>query len=239
MNLVIDEGNTRTKVAWFEGNRLKDVQTYSVPFQEITLDHFELEKCINCIISSVKNPKSAYIDFLNRFASGLYLDSQTPIPIQNCYQTKATLGNDRIAAAVGAWEQFKGKNILIIDAGTAITYEYLTEKGDYLGGAISPGMSLRFEVLNKSTSNLPKVVPQRAIQIVGKTTESAIQSGVINGILHEIDGVINNFLATNINTSVLGTGGDINFFDKNLKNSIFVLPNLVLMGLNRILLYNA
>lgn len=239
MNLVIDEGNTRTKTALFEGETLIHIRTFECAFDEIDIQELSHSSCECCIVSSVKNSKSHFDTFLNQFKIGIYLDAQTPIPISNLYKSKDTLGNDRLAAAVGAWDQARHKNILVIDAGTAITYEYLTEAHEYLGGSISPGMALRFEILNKGTSNLPNVSKSEKINMIGTNTVEAIQAGVIKGICHEIDGVIDQFLATYINTSVIGTGGDINFFDKNLKNSIFVLPNLVLNGLNRILIYNA
>lgn len=238
MNLVIDEGNTRTKVAIFDGKDLMELKIVQQNLMDVaTMDDF-IDKTDACIISSVKYGKEHYKALLDCFGKGIYLDHLTPLPIKNQYKTKETLGKDRIAAAVAGNTIAPDENVLVIDAGTALTFEYITSNGIYLGGNISPGLEMRLKALNKGTKMLPQVSLKEDVDRIGTTTSSAIRSGVVNGMVYEIDGVISEFIASFEKTCVLGTGGNINFFDRKLKNSIFVLPNLVLTGLNRILLYN-
>ena len=149
-----------------------------------------------------------------------------------------TLGKDRLAAAVGANYLQPGKDLLVIDAGTAITYELIDASGSYLGGNISPGMTTRFRALNLFTEKLPLVVEQEYIPLVGTDTETAIQAGVVNGIVCEMDGYIEMLRLKYPNLLVFLTGGHSFYFERRLKNSIFADINLVLTGLNRILEYN-
>jgi len=139
---------------------------------------------------------------------------------------------------VGAHNLFPDSNILVIDAGTAITYDLLTAEGTYLGGNISPGIEMRFKALNQFTGKLPKIEKADQNILFGKTTEQAIRAGVQNGVVYEIEGTINSFKDFYKNLKVIITGGDAEFFEKKLKNSFFVSPNLTNLGLNRILEYN-
>lgn len=200
-------------------------------------EHTQLNQAI---LSSVKPVDEELIRFLSQnFQLFIELDHHTPLPIENLYETPETLGKDRIAAAVGANELFPGQNILIIDAGTAITYDVVSEKNEFLGGNISPGLQMRFKALNHFTGKLPLINYSDEFQLIGRNTEEAIRDGVQNGILYEIERTIETFNRNYENLQIVMTGGDSIFFDKKLNYSIFVHFNLTLIGLNRILEHNA
>ena len=240
MNLVIDIGNTRTKVAVFHRGEV----LITIPFDHIEVSHIELlkreyEELNKVIVSSVKDyPEELRAYLQTVFETFIELDATTPLPIENCYQTKETLGKDRIAAVVGAYDLYPDTNILVIDAGTAITYDILTAEGKYLGGNISPGLEIRFKALNHFTGKLPKVEQADQNKLFGATTEEAIRAGVQNGTVYEADATISAFKEFYNNLKVIITGGDAEFFDNKLKNSFFVHFNLTSLGLNRILEHN-
>ncbi|MEN6452800.1 MAG: type III pantothenate kinase [Prolixibacteraceae bacterium] len=240
MNLVIDIGNTRIKLAVFNDDDLM----FNVPLDELKVNDLQLlldeyPQLNKAILSSVRN----YPDEIHRFLSssfGLFIEFTplTPIPIANLYKTPETLGMDRLAAVIGASCFFPGENILVIDAGTAVTYDLITKNNEYLGGNISPGLGIRFKALSQFTAKLPLVTPQMEFQAMGKDTESAIRAGVQLGLLFEAEQTIQYFNTIYANLKVIFTGGDAEFFDKNLKNTIFVQFNLALFGLNKVLEYN-
>jgi type III pantothenate kinase len=240
MNLVIDIGNTRTKFTIFN----KDEIAITVPVDEFKAEHIDLLKnehpqLTKSIISSVKDySPELKIKLRESFETFIELDSETSLPIQNNYKTKETLGKDRIAAVVGANYLYPGTNLLIIDAGSAITYDFINEKGHYLGGNISPGINMRYSALNNYTGKLPLVCQQESNILYGNTTETAIRAGVQNGVIYEVEKTIDTFKEFYNKLEVIITGGDVKFFDKKLKNSFFVNFNLVGIGLNRILEYN-
>lgn len=240
MNLVIDIGNSRTKFSVF--NRGKVLIT--VPVDEFKPEHIfvlkdEHPELSKVILSATKNYSEELKKALQQnFEQFIELDSNTPLPIQNCYETKDTLGKDRIAAVVGAYDLYPKNNLLIIDAGTAITYDILNDKKQYLGGNISPGIDMRFKALNQFTDKLPLVKQQKYDKLFGTSTENAIRAGVQNGVIFEVDKTIDTFKEFYNNLKVIITGGNAEFFEKKLKNSFFVHFNLIAMGLNRILEYN-
>lgn len=240
MNLVIDIGNTRIKLALFNERDLM----FNVPLDELKKEHIQVlldehADLKNVIVSSVRDyPEELKTFFQNSFENFIELDANTPVPITNQYETPDTLGNDRLAAAVGATELFPGKNVLIIDAGTAITYEIVTDKNEYLGGNISPGLETRYKSLHHFTGKLPLLQATDDFQMIGTNTKSAIQAGVQIGLLFEVQQYMEYFNTIYENLEIIITGGDAKFFDKKLKNSIFVHFNLTLIGLNRILEYN-
>lgn len=240
MNLVIDQGNTVTKFAVFKNGEMLDkvvVQSPDIKFIDGILKKFP--GISSSILSSVADYDENIPGFLQKnIKNFIVLNAATPIPIINLYLSKETLGYDRIADAVGALGVFPGKNILIIDAGTAITIDLLTSKGEFYGGNISPGIDLRFRALHEHTKKLPEVKKRDEFPLLGKTTEEAILAGVLNGVVFEIDGYIDKMTEKYSDLKTILTGGDSKYFDKKLKNSIFVHSNLNLSGLNRILEYN-
>ena len=240
MNLVIDIGNTRTKFSVFNrGEVLITVPVDEFQAQYINVlknEHPSLDKVI---LSSVKEYPPELTDSLKRtFNTFIELDFNTPLPLENKYITKETLGKDRIAAAVGAFDLYPDTNTLIIDAGTAITYDFVNDKNQYLGGNISPGLKIRLRALHQFTGKLPLVEQKENNKLYGQTTEEAILTGVQNGAVYEVEKTIENFKKYYSNLKVIITGGDAEFFAKKLKNSFFVHFNLVALGLNRILEYN-
>jgi type III pantothenate kinase len=240
LNLVIDIGNSLTKLAVFDQNRLVDSVQLEDFDQEIILrlkkQYPELDKAI---LSSVTKHDSTLFQLLQKeFSYFLELSTTTPVPIKNNYRSKATLGLDRLAAAVGATGLFPEKDLLIIDAGTAITYDIVDKKKGFMGGNISPGLKTRFRALHQFTGRLPLLTPTDNWPDIGTTTEEAIQSGVLTGILSEVESVIDKMKSKWPELTIIVTGGDAEFFDKKLKSSIFVKFQITLLGLNRILEYN-
>lgn len=240
MNLVIDIGNTRTKFSVFNRGEI----LITVPVEEFLPDHIEVLKneypnLKKVILSATKDyPDKLRSELQLNFEQFFELNGNTPLPITNCYKTKDTLGKDRIAAAVGAFDLYPENNLLIIDAGTAITYDLVNDKKQYLGGNISPGIDMRFKALHQFTDKLPLVSQKDHNKLFGTTTENAIRAGVQNGVVFEVDKAIDTFKEFYKNLKVIITGGNAEFFDKKLKNSFFVHFNLIALGLNRILEYN-
>ena len=241
MNLVLDIGNSFSKIAVLSKNHTieKLIQTALLEKQVIenTIREFSVQKGI---ISTVRNMDSDIMDFLkNSIPTFIHLMHQTPLPIENLYKTPETLGKDRIAAAVAGNFLYPKSNVLIIDAGTSLTYEFVNDKHQYLGGAISIGLQMRFKSLNQHTAHLPLVKPEKIPPLIGDSTEAAISSGVINGMIAEIEHTISHYQSLYPELKIILTGGDTNFLVNALKSNIFVDPHLVLKGLNIILEYNA
>lgn len=242
MNLVLDLGNTYSKIAVCEGARVIETAGYEkITSREIGYFHKHYDGIQGVIISSVVNYSRELIDYLgNLYETCIELDHSTPIPLENSYRTPETLGYDRMAAAVGAYTICPGKTVLVIDAGTAITYDIVTSDGEFIGGNISPGLEIRFKSLNKFTNRLPHLErPDEKPELLGGSTREAIQSGIVNGLLFELDGFIGAIRQKYPKLQVVLTGGDANYFEGKLKSSIFVNLNLNLIGLNRILEHNA
>lgn len=240
MNLIIDIGNTFTKISVFDKQEVK-TETVSGELQPSDIGEFlmGLSGVDSVIVSAVKDYSPDLKEYLTRnFRVFIELNADTPLPVKNCYKTKDTLGNDRIAAAVGANYLYPKKNVLVVDAGTAITYDLIDENGHYIGGNISPGIEMRFKALNRFTGRLPLVSKKNIDKLVGQTTEEAILAGVMQGVVFEVERTINAFKEIYTNLIVIITGGDAIFFDKKLKNYFFVHFNLIAIGLNRILKYN-
>ena len=169
----------------------------------------------------------------------LRFDQNVPVPIVNRYATPGTLGADRLAAAVGANTIYPNIDILIVDFGTAITIDVVSG-GEFLGGNITPGAAIRFKALHHFTKKLPLCsLNDNPTELFGNTSVSAIECGVVNGIVYEIEGYIRDLQRKYSDLRIIFTGGDSNFFAKRLKNTIFATYDLVAYGLNRILEYNA
>jgi type III pantothenate kinase len=242
MNLVLDLGNTFGKIAVCEHKKVVEAATYEkIRSREISYFHTRYPGLKGVIISSVVNYSREIIDYLrSQYSTCIELDHSTPLPLINRYLTPDTLGYDRIAAAVGAYTIYPDINVLVIDAGTAITYDIVTANGEFLGGNISQGLEIRFKSLNKYTNRLPLLErPEERPPLLGSSTREAIQSGIVNGLLFEMDGFIEAISKEYPKLQVVLTGGDAKYFVGKLKNSIFVDPNLNLIGLNRILEHNA
>ena len=239
MNLIIDIGNTVAKIAVFKD---KDIV-------EILYDSNQTLECLSDICAKYADEKAivaTVIDLNERVlaqlkslpVSLLWLNEKTLLPVENLYETPETLGYDRMAAVVGAYEQFPGKDILVIDAGTCITYEFIDAAGRYHGGNISPGVQMRFRALHEFTGRLPLVFREGRRLPLGSDTDTAMREGVLKGMEYEISGYITAMKHKYPELLVFLTGGDDFSFDTNLKSIIFADRFLVLKGLNRILNYN-
>ncbi len=235
MNLVIDFGNTRIKAAVFSGTKLHEKFLFSTSQQ--LKSFLEKEKFEHCIVSSVNEPTEEVVRWIDS-GKKLLLTPNLPLPVNIVYATPATLGVDRIAAVCGAIEIFPKRNCLVIDAGTCINYEFIDAEFNYHGGAISPGIKMRFEALHKFTARLPLIKEFNRTELVGNSTESCMTSGVLNGVLAEVNGIIDQYSKKFTDLGVILCGGDAYFFENNLKQPIFAAPDLVLYGLNRILEHN-
>jgi len=238
LNLVIDIGNTRIKSALFVGNMLHTFKIVD-SFEQLLADTEFINKANHAIIGSVVEGLDFFYERLNQIIPTIIFKSSTKIPITNLYQFAATLGSDRLSAAIAAYYLYPNSNVLTIDAGTCIKYNCTNHKNEYLGGAISPGIGMRFKALQQFTSKLPLVEPDWSfIELIGTNTQNSILSGVLNGSVAEVDGIIEDYKRQYPDILVLLTGGDSEFLAKRLKNSIFAHQNLVLKGLNDILNYN-
>ncbi|MDX1544301.1 MAG: type III pantothenate kinase [Christiangramia sp.] len=240
MNLVIDAGNTLVKTAVFQNNRLLEKKSFN---KEEFSEKFEIIRknfpgITHSVISSVASNDSGIISEVKKCYSLLELDRNVKLPFKNDYTTPGTLGKDRIALVGAAVNSYPGRNVLIIDAGTCITYDIKTADEVYLGGAISPGMEMRFKSLHKFTANLPLIKPKPEVELIGKSTETSILSGVINGIRMELKGIIGGYSTEFEDLTVIFTGGDSQILSIPLKNSIFANSNFLLEGLNFILEFN-
>ena len=242
MKLIIDGGNTVIKIAVFEGVKcvFKLKSNYSLWYEnlkKIITQYPKVEKAISSLVSEV-DQKRLELFFEKNNIEYVSLSYETAIPFKNLYQTPSTLGVDRIALMASAVSRFKNKNCLVIDAGSCITYDFINSDSEYYGGTISLGLQMRYKSLNEFTAKLPMLSPEYSNSFVGRTTDEAIHSGVCFALLTEIDGVIKYFSNKYPQMIVILTGGDADFLSKRLKNSIFVLPNFLIEGLNHILDYN-
>ena len=226
MNLVVDIGNTEIKTATFLNGKIVSRSKVN----ELELSKELLKVWGGIIISTVKTVPD--------IKGALILTNQTPLPISIDYKTPTTLGVDRIAAAVGAFALFPNSNTLIIDLGTCATYEFINSKNIYEGGIISPGWKMRLEAMHHFTAKLPKIESQEVVSLIGKSTNECMQSGAFLGLSNEINGIIEQYKAEKNDLRVLMCGGDAKTFESKVKARIFAEPNLVLIGLNRILEYN-
>jgi len=240
MNLIVDQGNTATKLTIFDGEK-KVVE--SCVF--LKKDKKKAEKWIAdraylvkaALVSAVTNDVLAM-----PIANCIQLNENTPLPLVNGYETPQTLGKDRIANAVASWSRNPNKASLVIDLGTCIKYDLVAENGVYLGGNISPGLNMRYRALHEFTDQLPLIAAEEFDYNFGTTTKSSIQNGVQQAIHHEINGFITRYTAQLGALTIFMTGGDLKYFDKGFKSSIFAVPiiwkDLTSYGLNEILSYN-
>jgi len=237
-NLVVDIGNTFTKIAIFERDELIFTGHYNDPGAEVSdtfLSKYNVDKAI---ISTVKKNTEDWEAGLKEQIPVTYFNAGMAKSIHNHYRTPQTLGLDRLAAVIGANYLYPGKDSLVIDGGTCITYDWIDATGNYFGGSISPGLNMRYNALNHYTAVLPVVnKDDRFDSNSGNDTETAIRSGVQNGIKFELNGFIESYIKDKKQLNIILTGGDSIFFDSLLKNSIFAPyiknePYLVLKGLN-------
>lgn len=240
MNLILDIGNSLCKVAVVEHDEIIEivrVASLDCSFFETFLKKYSKIKKV--ILSTVREEDLEVENYLKkRFDYFLKVTHETPLPIKNCYSTPHSLGMDRLMSAVGGCAIFPNKELLIFDLGSAITIDTISRDGNFLGGNISPGMTMRFRALSTFTEKLPLCSGEGNFSLTGKSTEEAIRGGVVFGIKKEIEGYIDDYLAKNNEIVIIFTGGDAKYFVFKVKNTIFVDCDLLLKGLNKVLEYN-
>jgi type III pantothenate kinase len=240
--LALDIGNTAVKAGCFDGPALCEMAAGLTPASAREL--VQRWQPRHVIVSSVAEDAALRADELRKWVPGeivLFSPATTPVPVRNAYATPHTLGADRLAAAVGAAALRPGQNTLVIDAGTALKFDLVTADGTYHGGSIGPGLQMRLRALHEFTGRLPRLelpAPDATIPLVGDSTTGSLLSGVVNGAVAEITGLLGHYRAQHPGLGALLTGGDAAFLAARLPARIFVVPELVLLGLNRILAYH-
>ncbi len=240
-NAVIDIGNSTIKIAIYKGDEFILLQVMENwderEFNQITKGYFVK----NVMVSDVRYVEKPYLPFLKEKFNCFFSDMNVLLPITNAYLSPETLGFDRLAQCVGARKYYPNGNLLVISCGSCITYNFLNHSNEFIGGGISPGINMRFKALHNYTSGLPFVETKDSydvFELIGRTSEESIISGVLHGIRAEIDGIIDSYEENYENLTCIITGGNWSYFAYSLKNKIFAHPNLVLFGLNSILQNN-
>lgn len=239
MNLVLDIGNTRRKAGLFSKNSLVESKVVTDWLIRDLLDYCKQAGVRRIIVSSVAAPDDSLKEPLAQHFDFLELTHETALPFKNRYTTPHTLGKDRLAAVAGAQALLPGQNCFVVDCGTCIKYDLLTEAGEYLGGNIAPGAQMRAKAMHAFTARLPEVEMYLPNDFIGQSTETALQNGAFRGAALEIEGFVGLFQKRFGSMNVILTGGDAFFFEpflniSNLKNE----PHLTLYGLNNILIFN-
>jgi type III pantothenate kinase len=236
INVVVDVGNTTAKVGIFNKHELleehrllreKELKTFIQKIQASAI-----------LISSVSKNEDSLLQAAAHINQKFILTHKLPLPITNTYATPETLGADRLAGVCGAKQLFPSESCLVIDSGTCITYDFIDAEGKYLGGAIAPGLQMRLKAMHEFTSRLPLAEVKEQIPLIGNSTFTYLQSGALNGMQSEIEGMIVRYQQRSPELKVILCGGDTHFFENNLKGAIFAVRNLVLSGLNSILIHN-
>ncbi len=239
MNLTIDIGNTRIKLDIFHND--KSVENRVVcGIDSALIEELMLQYPIKrAIVSSVRGRDASLMTLLeSKFSCVMELDEKVNLPFRLQYQHSETLGKDRIAALMGAWSIKPSSTLLVIDIGTCITYDVLENGTTFIGGNIAPGWRMRLESMHQLTHKLPEVNAEEVEKLLGNSTIEAMQGGSYWGIVYEIEGLINKLKLKHSDIHIFLTGGDSFHFEKQIKNCIFAIPNLVPIGLNQILKYN-
>jgi type III pantothenate kinase len=239
MILTIDVGNTRIKGAVFEGDILIECFGFTkIDLQKKIKNILEIhEKITDLVIAAVGDVEKYSFLAFNNDLNIHFISHKDSFPFYNDYETPQTLGIDRMVLAAGATLQFPNQNRLVIDAGTCVTFDFIDETNKYHGGAIAPGLRLRYESLHNFTAKLPLLTLESPKDLVGKSTSESIHSGVVNGLVYEIDGFIEDYKARYSNFIIILTGGDTDFLAKRLKNTIFANSNFLLESLNQTFQY--
>jgi len=239
MLFAIDIGNTRIKGAVFEYNTVVECFLFSYDELEIEINAIvnKYPECKDVVIAQVRNYSEDYFRQINNVLRWHFITHRSAFPFNNKYATPKTLGIDRMVLSSGAVLLYPGQNRLVIDAGTCVTYDFVNSENNYLGGAISPGIRLRYEALQRQTAKLPLLETKTPSSFIGNSTEESIHAGVVQGLVYEIAGFIERYKKDNPNIIIILTGGDADFLAKRLKNTIFANSNFLLESLNRTFQY--
>lgn len=239
MNLAIDIGNTRTKIGIFNQDEIQTIFVFDnhekIDIAKIIIDH-NIQKAI---VSSTIEIPIYLVEAIKNLKQNIFLDADTKLPFINKYSTKDTLGKDRLALVAAAQIQFPHQNNLIIGCGTCITFNFINNKNEFIGGSIHPGLKMRLQAMHTFTKKLPLIQLEPSTDLIANTTKSNMLTGVLWATSKEIDGMISDYLVKFHQMNVIITGGDTNLLVNRLKNQIFAISNFTLIGLNHILEYNA
>ncbi|MDX2195064.1 MAG: type III pantothenate kinase [Cytophagales bacterium] len=240
MNIAVDFGNTSVKAGYFDHDTFHGMISATGPVELIRIINENLDSKV--VMSTVNSDAIHFVNLIENKDRLLILKQDTPIPIQNLYTSPATLGSDRLAAAIAAAHLYPHRHCLVIDAGTCITYDYLSSAGEYHGGSISPGVGLRFKALHQFTGALPLIAQPYTdydvSQYCGQDTTTSIMSGVLQGAIGEMTYFIDIYKKKYPDITIIITGGNHHFFESRILHAIFAVPELILIGLNRVLIYN-
>ena len=240
MNLILDAGNSYVKIAVFHLDDLvfkcsESYEDFYNSFLKIIQNYSKIEFGI---LSSVGAFSKMDIDKIKLNVNLIELTNCIKLPYSNLYKTPKTLGKDRLALISASMINYSNKNVLVIDAGTCVTFDFVSKEGVYFGGAISLGLRMRLKALFTQTGKLPLVTLKEPKDLIGKNTEESILSGVVRGLEKEIDGTIDSYKQRYSQVNIILTGGDLSFFDKKLKNSIFADEDILFKGMHFILEHN-
>ncbi|MCR5819524.1 MAG: type III pantothenate kinase [Bacteroidaceae bacterium] len=239
MNIIIDIGNTRTKLAVFDRETLVEseaVEGNPVESIKALASRLPIEAGVVSSVTDVADDVAAALSCLP--FPLMSFTAATPVPITNCYRTPQTLGTDRLAAAVGAAWLFEGSYVMIVDAGSCVTFDFVDEKGQYMGGNIAPGIRMRLTAMHEHTRRLPQIETEGELPDTGYDTETALRSGAVRGLQHEIEGYAGWLRKRTGRLTIVLTGGDCDSLHPDIDVPIYTEHNLVAYGLNRVLLYN-
>jgi len=237
MKLIVDLGNSRQKAAVFSGDTII-FQKVSATIYDSLMQIFKEFEITSAILASVVDDFSDISNYIRSKCPLLILNEKTPVPIKNAYLTPETLGKDRLASVVAAASTFPGENVLVIDAGSCIKYDFIDSSEVYWGGSISPGLNMRLKALHTFTGKLPLITLSESAQLTGSNTQQSILSGVVNGAVAEVNGIIEQYNEKYPGLKVVLSGGDSEYLVNKLKSEIFAVTNIVLPGLKIILDYN-
>ena len=232
MNLALDIGNSFLKAGIFKNNNLINYCEFNREYYSNLKSILDKTPITHSIVSNVSESNNQLIALLSKKTNLIKFNSSLKLPFKNRYQTKNTLGKDRIALVSNASKEYPKENVLLIDLGSCITFDFLNSKNEYLGGSISPGLSMRYKSLNSYTANLPLINPKEIDYFIGKNTEDSIHSGIINGIVGELNSTIDKYKSQFKEIRIILTGGDSKFLFNRIKNSIFANSNFLIFGLN-------
>lgn len=240
MNLAIDIGNTRVKYGVFDQHKLLHhgfwlEDDINKGFDQLLTEHPEIRYAIWCQ-SGADRP--LLLKDMQQRLKVIKMTYESKLPIENHYKTPKTLGLDRLALVSAAHRHAPGKASLVIDCGTCVTYDFIDANGRYYGGAISPGLSMRYRAMHEYTDRLPNLSAEQSIALYGDCTDSSMHQGAFRGLIHEIEGFINQYRQHNPSLTTFLTGGDLEILRDHIKNDIFAHSNFLLEGLNQILLLN-
>ena len=237
-NICIDIGNTEVKAGLFDGDNLIHHEIINLENVSFLGNLIQENNVKHSILSNVGKPAIGIESLLKNSTQLIEFNHLTPLPFKNEYLSPKTLGLDRLALTAASINYLKNTNILVISSGTCVTFEFISRKGSYLGGAISPGLNMRLKSMSEFTANLPQLLFDEPLHFNGNTTETCMQSGAFFGLIEEMKGRINLYETQFGPTEILLSGGNCFLFEKHLKKALFAHPYLTLFGLNKILLHN-